>query len=155
MKRLRNSGSAMLKTSEDPTMETTTETIREKNAPYVLLIGPREAFGRYATHLEWNAQFHVERADCPKAAGILLEFRPDVILLYIPDEHGPAREAQAAVRELRQHAPVVVFSRAANMDAYMAVMTQGAFDYVTSYTPDEEIDRVLSRAIRSATACAA
>jgi len=33
------------------------------------------------------------------------------------------------------------------MEGYVACMSRGAFDYVTSYTPLEEVRRIINRAI--------
>ena len=86
---------------------------------------------------------------------MLLETKPAAILLLVPEERRSKQQALAWLRAHRGLAPIVVFSVVADMDVYVACMSSGAFDYITGFTPMDEILRILDVAVHSSELAAA
>jgi len=119
----------------------------KKRIPKILVVGWEKDFRDLYASLEAAKSCQLEYAAYWGTANVFLEPRPDVVLLHIPPEKGASEQALAWVEKLKGEVPFVVLSAAADMEGYVACMSRGAFDYVTSYTPVEEIRRIINRAI--------
>lgn len=119
----------------------------KKRVPKILVVGWEKAFRDLYATLEMAKTYQLEYAAYWGTANVFLEPRPDLVLLHIPQEKGAAEQALAWVEKLKGEVPFVVLSPAADMEGYVACMARGAYDYVTSYTPLEEIRRIINRAI--------
>ncbi len=119
----------------------------KKKVPKILVVGSEKAFSDLYGTLEATGTYQLAYAAYWGTANALLEPPPDVLLLHIPPEKGAAEQALAWVEKLKLAVPFIVLSAAADMEGYVACMSRGAFDYVTSYTPLEEIRRIINRAI--------
>ncbi len=119
----------------------------DRRKPNVLVIGPPAIFGPIFHQLSEGGRYRFNFAIDQETAPIYLSCNPCVIILNIPEDQSLAQAALSYLETLRQHAPVVVMSVAADLNLYLAAMNYGAFDYFTSYTPLEEIDRMLDKAI--------
>ncbi|MGH9778710.1 MAG: hypothetical protein ACRD5I_09900 [Candidatus Acidiferrales bacterium] len=119
----------------------------KKRVPKILVVGSERAFSDLYGALEAAGTYQLEYAAYWGTADVFLEPPPDVALLHIPPEKGASEQALAWVEKLKGEVPFVVLSAAADMEGYVACMSRGAFDYVTSYTPLEEIRRIINRAI--------
>ena len=119
----------------------------KKKVPKILVIGSERAFSDLYGVLESAGDYQLVYAAYWGTANVFLEPLPDAVLLHIPTEKHAAEQALAWVEKLKGEVPFVVLSTAADMEGYVACMARGAFDYVTSYTPLEEIRRIINRAI--------
>lgn len=119
---------------------------RRKKVPQVLVLGPRAEFDPLFTALELEERFRLRFAESLRDADADEGPRPDVIVLLAGAQGRAAPDALQWIEKLKAVAPVILMSSAADMNFYMAAMTQGAFDYFTAYTPLEEVQRVLSSA---------
>lgn len=119
----------------------------KKRVPKVLVIGWEKGFRDLYAALEVAKSYQLDYAAYWGTANVFLQPPPDLVLLHIPPEKGAAEQALAWVEKLKGEVPFVVLSAAADMEGYVACMSRGAFDYVTSYTPVEEIRRVIERAV--------
>ncbi len=112
----------------------------------VVVVGSRADLSHLCSHLESAGRYRIYYV--PPRVGLCFDPKPDVVLLHVPNEKEGAEKALASVESIKQDVPVVVVSCVADMSLYMTAMTQGAFDYITYYTPPEEVARVLSTAVR-------
>lgn len=119
----------------------------KKKVPKILVVGSERAFSDLYGALEAAGAYQLAYAAYWGTANVFLEPPPDAVLLHIPQEKRAAEQALAWVEKLKGEVPFVVLSTAADMEGYVACMSRGAFDYVTSYTPLEETRRVIDRAI--------
>ena len=119
----------------------------KKKVPKILVVGSERAFSDLYGVLEATRAYQLEYAAYWGTANVFLEPPPALVLLHLPIEKRAAEQALAWVEKLKGQVPFIVLSTAADMEGYVACMSRGAFDYVTSYTPLEEIRRVLNRAI--------
>ena len=119
----------------------------KKAQPKILVVGSRAPFNELFDALESSGAYQLLYAAYWGTAKVFLEPPPDAILLHMPDEKRAADQALAWLEKLTGEIPVIVMSPAANMDGYLACMTHGAFDYVTSYTPLPDVQRVLEAAV--------
>lgn len=110
----------------------------------ILVVGPRSACGRICNYLEASGRYELSYAAHP-GDRILLDWNPSVLLLHVPAKPEAAKQA---LKFLKGRVAVVVITAVADMNVYLAAMTHGAFDYLTSYSPPAEIDRVLRNAMR-------
>jgi DNA-binding NtrC family response regulator len=121
--------------------------MKKKKAPKILVVGSQSGFGELFEALE-TGNYQMNYAAYWGTADALLKPPPDALLLHIPAEKRAAEQALQWVEKLKGEVPFVVLSTAADMEGYVACMSRGAFDYVTSYTPLEEMRRVIERAVR-------
>jgi DNA-binding NtrC family response regulator len=121
--------------------------MKKKKVPKVLVVGPQAGFTELFDALEAAGTYQMAYAAYWGTANVFLQPPPDVLLLHIPPEKPAAEQALAWVENLKGEVPFVVLSTAADMEGYVACMARGAFDYVTSYTPLEEMRRVIDRAV--------
>ena len=119
----------------------------KKKVPKILVVGSESAFSGLYGVLEAARTYQLEYAAYWGTANVFLEPPPNLVLLHIPPEKRAAEQALAWVEKLKGEVPFVVLSTAADMEGYVACMSRGAFDYVTSYTPLEEVRRIINRAI--------
>ena len=119
----------------------------KKKAPRILVVGSQAGFSELFDALEAAGAYQMNYAAYWGTANVLLEPPPHVLLLHIPPERRAREQALEWVEKLKGEVPFVVLSTAADMEGYVACMSRGAFDYMTSYTPLEEMRRVIERAI--------
>jgi len=119
----------------------------KRKVPRILVVGSERAFSDLYGALEAAGSYQLVYAAYWGTANVFLEPPPDLVLLHLPTEKRAAEQALAWVDKLKAGVPFVVLSGAADMEGYVACMARGAFDYVTSYTPLEEIRRIINRAI--------
>lgn len=120
----------------------------KRELPKILVVGTRATLSPLFVRLEETGRYHFTYAADPETAPLFLPSQPSVVVLHVPTEKEAAENALAFLETLRDQVPVVVMSTAADMGLYLAAMTPGGFDYFTSYTPLEEVRRVLDNAIR-------
>ncbi len=125
------------------------------NQEKILVVGCDAAVQRVLERIEQCAPFQFQFAPCSGHPAILLQGRPAAILLIIPEDSPRKRQALDWLKALKEKAPVVVLSVAADMDVFVACMTCGAYDYVTGFTPMDEILRILENAVHAADPVAA
>lgn len=126
-----------------------------KDKPRILVVGPQAAFDDMLHALEQTGRFQLNYSVDTKTTPIFLRWKPQLILLHVPDEKRAAEQSLLWLKRFASEVPVVVISTAADLSLYLACMTCGAFDYFTSYTPLNEILRVLDRALHWERATAA
>lgn len=115
--------------------------------PRIVVVGSRAELTDVCNNLESAGRYRMYYVPAG-SAGLRFDPKPDVVLLHLPGEQGAAEKFLASIESIKQEVPVVVISRAADMNLYLTAMSCGAFDYITSYTPPEEVARVLSTAVR-------
>jgi DNA-binding NtrC family response regulator len=121
--------------------------MKKKKVPKILVVGSQAGFAELFDALEATGAYQMAYAAYWGTANVLLEPAPDVLLLHIPSEKRAREQALEWVEKLKGEVPFVVLSTAADMEGYVACMSRGAFDYMTSYTPVEEMRRVIERAL--------
>jgi DNA-binding NtrC family response regulator len=121
--------------------------MKKRKAPRILVVGSQAGFTELFDALEAAGAYQMAYAAYWGTANVLLEPPPDVLLLHIPPEKRTREQALEWVGNLKGKVPFVVLSTAADMEGYVACMSRGAFDYVTSYTPLQEMRRVIERAL--------
>lgn len=129
--------------------------MNSKERERVLVIGCDPALQRVFECLEECERYQFQFAPFSGPTALLAHPRPAAILLIVSDNGLRREQALSWLRALKQKAPVVVLSLAADMEVFVASMTCGAFDYVTGFTPTEEILRTLENAVNSADLVAA
>lgn len=122
--------------------------MKKKRASRILVVGSPAGFTELFDLLESAGAYQLSYAAYWGTANVLLEPPPELLLLHLPEEKRAAEQALQWVEKLKGEVPFVVLSTAADMEGYVACMSRGAFDYMTSYTPLEEMRRVIDRAIR-------
>ena len=116
--------------------------------PRILAVGPRAAFGSLLEALEAREHYQFDYVNDSVIARASMQPTPDAVLLYLPADREASEEARAWMRTIKGQVPVVVVSNAADLDVYLCCMSCGAFDYLTSYSPVEEVVHVLDTAVR-------
>jgi DNA-binding NtrC family response regulator len=120
-----------------------------RRLPRVLVVGSRATFSRVFDRLQESRRYHFNYV-APREVNVLFpRWKPNVVLLQVPQEREANQQALACLEALRGEVPVVVMSAAPDMNLYLAAMTYDAFDYFTSYTPLDEISRMLEKAVHT------
>jgi DNA-binding NtrC family response regulator len=119
----------------------------ERRLPRVLVAGSRATFSPVFERLQESGRYNFDYVALRELSPAFSHWRPSVVLLQMPEEKEAAEHALSSLKALKDEVPVVVMSTAADMNLYLAAMTYGAFDYFTSYTPLDEISRMLDKAV--------
>lgn len=120
----------------------------DNELPRILVIDTVGTACPVLDQLKATGRYQFTFAADPQTIPSFMRWKPDVVLLHIPADKEAAEEALVWLRAIKDQVPVVVVSTAVEMGSYLVAMTNGAFDYFTSYTPMAEIIRVLNNAIR-------
>ncbi len=126
-----------------------------KKQEKILVVGCDPAVQRIFERLEECGHCQFQFAPVSGPLAVASRSKPAAILLFVPASGRSKEHALEWLRALKQEAPVVVLSLAADMEVFVACMTSGAFDYVTAFTPTDEILRILENAVKSADLVAA
>jgi len=121
----------------------------ERRLPRVLVVGSRATFSPVFERVQESGRYNFNCIALREVNPVFSRWKPSVVLLQMPPEKEAAQHALACLKALKDEVPVVVMSEAADMNLYLAAMTYGAFDYFTSYTPLDEISRMLDKAVHS------
>jgi len=120
----------------------------EKTLARILVVDLKRSLKPLLDRFNATGRYEFACADSLRSLRMFMRWNPDVILLQVPEERTAAEEAFECLDALKEELPVVVLSEAADMNLYLVALTRGAFDYVTSYTPVDEIMRSLNEAVR-------
>ncbi|HKZ52227.1 MAG TPA: hypothetical protein VJ085_02995 [Candidatus Acidoferrales bacterium] len=131
------------------TSENRSERSAERRLPRVLVVGSRMPFSPVFERLQESGRYNFNYIALREVSPAFSRWRPSVVLLQMPQEKEAAQDALSCLKALKDEVPVVVMSTAADMNLYLAAMTYGAFDYFTSYTPLDEISRMLDKAVHT------
>lgn len=121
----------------------------DRRPPQVLVVGSRATFSPVFERLQESGRYNFNYITLREVSLVFSRWKPSVVLLQMPPDKEAAQHALACLKALKDEVPVVVMSAAADMNLYLAAMTYGAFDYFTSYTPMDEITRMLDNAVRT------
>jgi DNA-binding NtrC family response regulator len=119
-----------------------------KNRFDLLIVGPQGPIEELLGHLEGQERYELHY--CPdfySAGAYLAEYTPSAIIVAARPCERTRAEAVDWLETARNVAPVLVFCPFEDLEFYKTVMDHGAFDFFTSATPLEEIDRELNNAI--------
>ena len=114
----------------------------------ILVVDPNGNLRPMVDQLRSTGRYELACAESVRSLRMFMRWEPNAVLLQLPEEREAAEEAFDCLDTLKEELPVVVMSGAAAMNVYLVAMTRGAFDYVTNYTPLDEIIRSLNLAIR-------
>lgn len=114
----------------------------------MLVVGSSAGFSPAFEELGVRGYRFESVADSEAARTYLLRQAADAVLLSLPADRAGASAAFAWLRTIKEELPVVVISSEADMQPYLVAMECGAFDYFTSLTPVQEMERVLANAAR-------
>ena len=113
-----------------------------------LLIVDDEKAVRYAFKRTFGDEYHICTATNGKEAVEAVDRKePDVVLMDIRMPEMDGLQALARIKENHPHVPIIMVTAFADSSSAMQAMKDGAFDYVSKPFDNDELRRIVEKAI--------
>ncbi len=115
-----------------------------------LLIVDDEKAVRYAFTRTFGDEYHIRTAENGKEAVEMVDREePDVVLMDIRMPEMDGLQALAVIKENHPHVPIIMVTAFADSASAMQAMKDGAFDYVSKPFDNDELRRIVEKAINA------
>ena len=113
-----------------------------------LLIVDDEKAVRYAFKRTFSDEYHIRTAQNGlEAVEAVNQKEPDVVLMDIRMPEMDGLQALASIKETHAHVPIIMVTAFADSASAMQAMKDGAFDYVSKPFDNNELRRIVEKAI--------